>query len=801
MDNKHEQKLQAVLLADSFTKTFRPISLDQPKVLCPLNNVTMLDYSLEFLAGAGVEEVFCVCVHGAQEVEEHVRKQLGGNGTGRSMKVTVVKDESCTNAGDALRELDKRNLVRSDPFILLSGDVVTNVDIVPALQAHKDRHKKDASSIMTMLFKRVGSQSSPLRSVQDDLVLGMDPHQHNRILLYDNHANNAHHAQLPCSFFQRHAQVQVRTDLLDVGIDICSPEVLARFSDEFDYRDIRRQFVANSVAEEEEGLQVKLHGHLLGASEYAARIHDMRTYHAVSRDLLRRWCYPIVPDNLPSGYEKVYRYVMGRHFCYKECKEGGTKIGRDSLIQGPTMIGSMCWIGKQCQISGTVMGNHCHVADGAVVKDSHLWEHVTIQEGASVTQSILCQDVVIHAGAVVSKGCVIGKGCIIGANVVLPEFTRITLMSADLDGDDQGADAFSDSDDEESSTEWSEEEGENDSGEGGIAGSKVSERSGAAVVTDYDVVGKDGAGRVWIPPPSTEDGDDDSNYDTDNEDNEEGALQAALELVKSQSIGFDPTPLYRKRMKQLEEGNAEDDFFSDDENSDDDMDMGSDGSGFDDMYPGGGDSGMMFGDAGGGAGSMDVEMITGRQRGVDVVKELKSLCLDHEKTSPIENLAIELNSFKFSQNATYSDCVTGAFLAILESMGIEESTTNGDLVTGLKVELEHWGPLFQKICHGMEEEKSLITALETAALGSGVIGDVLSRQPAFRFLLQTLHDQEIVGEEAISSWAAERKAGDLNGNPRGTLFLQQPTQDFLEWLEEESESDDEDDEESEDEED
>ena len=57
-DSKHEQKLQAVLLADSFSSTFRPITLDktQPKVLCPLNNVTMLDYSIEFLAGAGVEE-------------------------------------------------------------------------------------------------------------------------------------------------------------------------------------------------------------------------------------------------------------------------------------------------------------------------------------------------------------------------------------------------------------------------------------------------------------------------------------------------------------------------------------------------------------------------------------------------------------------------------------------------------------------------------------------------------------------------------------------------------------------------
>jgi len=156
-DNKHEQKLQAVLLADSFLYTFQPITLDKssPKVLCPLNNVTMLDYSIEFLAGAGVEELFVFCVTGGEAVEAYLEKSTWTS----SIKVKCVKDSSVTNAGDALRELDKQNLIQSDPFILMSGDVVTNVDIVPALEQHKIRHKKDSSAIMTVLMKEVGGWS------------------------------------------------------------------------------------------------------------------------------------------------------------------------------------------------------------------------------------------------------------------------------------------------------------------------------------------------------------------------------------------------------------------------------------------------------------------------------------------------------------------------------------------------------------------------------------------------------------------------------------------------------------------
>ncbi len=56
-DVRRDQKLQAILLADSFTTTFRPITLQSPKVLLPLVNVPMIDYTIEFLTQNGIEEV------------------------------------------------------------------------------------------------------------------------------------------------------------------------------------------------------------------------------------------------------------------------------------------------------------------------------------------------------------------------------------------------------------------------------------------------------------------------------------------------------------------------------------------------------------------------------------------------------------------------------------------------------------------------------------------------------------------------------------------------------------------------
>ena len=214
---KTEQKRQAVLLADSFVNTFRPLSLDRPKVLCPLNNVSLLDYAIDFLVGVGIEELVVVCVSDA--VEEHVQQHAWS--TSRTIDVIVVKDSSLTNTGDALREVDKRNLIQCDPFVLMFGDVVTNVDIVGALAAHKARRKKDSSAIMTLLLKHVGGgtlvgrdgggtdsptiSSCRLRSTADDLIVGLDPTQENRVVVFDDQPSSGS-VSIPCPFARRRAR-------------------------------------------------------------------------------------------------------------------------------------------------------------------------------------------------------------------------------------------------------------------------------------------------------------------------------------------------------------------------------------------------------------------------------------------------------------------------------------------------------------------------------------------------------------------------------------------------------------------
>lgn len=46
----------------------------------------------------------------------------------------------------------------------------------------------------------------------------------------------------------------------------------------------------------EEELGSKLFVHEVQQVEYAARIHNLRSYDAISRDILQRWCFPFAPE-------------------------------------------------------------------------------------------------------------------------------------------------------------------------------------------------------------------------------------------------------------------------------------------------------------------------------------------------------------------------------------------------------------------------------------------------------------------------------------------------------------------------
>lgn len=237
-------------------------------------------------------------------------------------------------------------------------------------------------------------------------------------------------------FVAEHPRVQFRYDMLDCHIYVCSPEVLVHFNDNYDYADIRQDYVHNEV--QNAALAWRFFAHFI-ENEYAARVHDPRTYDAVSRDIVARWTYPMVPD---TNMVATTSYTRVRDGTYKE---HGVRLARSVKLSGDCVLGARTRIGAGSVVNKCVIGRNCVIGKGVTLEGCYLWDNVRVEDGATVSRSIVCSNAVIGPGATVGRGSTISYGVVIGSGFTVPDFSRLTCVPVVInnDFDDSGSDAMS----------------------------------------------------------------------------------------------------------------------------------------------------------------------------------------------------------------------------------------------------------------------------------------------------------------------------------------------------------------------
>ncbi|KAL1503158.1 hypothetical protein AB1Y20_011217 [Prymnesium parvum] len=437
-DLTQQDVLQAVVIADSFVHHFRPITFSVPKVLMPLCNVPMIEYTLECLAAGGVQEIFIFCCVHAQLIEEYVRNSDLVRRLATVAVHVLVSQAPCYSSGDALREIEARGVIKSD-FVLVPGDVVANVALGPLIAAHKKRREVDREAVITTVMKRL-SPNHVSRRAGEQMVVALAG-ETGRLLLYEDanaHPEWQHKLRVPLALLQDTDCLQIHRDLYDTHIDICTPELLVLVQDNFDWQDLRRDLIPG-VLGQFEYLGKTIYTHIL-SSEYAARVHDPHTYDMISRDIIQRWTFPIVPDaNLLPGCN----YHLGRSGVYKE---GRLALARSCELQHNCIVGAGTSIGNASKVCESVIGRGCVIGERVNIHGSYLFAGVTVEDGASLVGCILCERVYVGRGAVVPKGSILGPGVRVGEGASLQPFVRLRLPVAEKVDED---DSFGDEDEDE----------------------------------------------------------------------------------------------------------------------------------------------------------------------------------------------------------------------------------------------------------------------------------------------------------------------------------------------------------------
>ena len=298
-----------------------------------------------------------------------------------------------------MRDLDSRDLVTGD-FLVVSGDVVSNINLESAMARHRARREKDKNAIMTMILREVGIGEKSKRRRRRPIFV-IDP-KAQRCLHYEEIGGKGggSHMTLDPDFLTSHDEIEVREDLADPHIDICTAEVLAQWSENFDYQSLRTSFLFGVLKDYELNGKT-IHTHVV-RDQYAARVGSLRAYDAISKDILGRWTYPLCPDsNLMDG--QTYRLRNGKVY-----QENGIRLGKNAILQGRCALGETTEIGERSVISNSILGRRCRIGNNVHIENAYLWNDVVIESNVKIIGPAIIADYVeIRASSTIEAGTTI----------------------------------------------------------------------------------------------------------------------------------------------------------------------------------------------------------------------------------------------------------------------------------------------------------------------------------------------------------------------------------------------------------
>jgi NDP-sugar pyrophosphorylase family protein len=123
--------IMAMILAAGEGQRLRPITLSTPKVLAPLDSVPLVNYQLQWLKKHNIFDIVINLYHLGFKIEEHL-----GDGSRFGMHITYSHEEKLLGTAGSVKKVTK---FLTPTFLVLYGDVLTNLDLSKMIVFHKEK--------------------------------------------------------------------------------------------------------------------------------------------------------------------------------------------------------------------------------------------------------------------------------------------------------------------------------------------------------------------------------------------------------------------------------------------------------------------------------------------------------------------------------------------------------------------------------------------------------------------------------------------------------------------------------------
>ena len=346
--------MQAVILAGGQGTRLRPLTSTVPKPVVPLVDRPFIQYMLQWLRDHEVSDVIMSCGFLAAGVREVL-----GDGASIGIRIRYVEEPEPLGTGGAVKLAEP---MLDETFLMLNGDVLTDIDLSGQLEAHRSHGAKATLALVPV----------------------EDPSSYGLVIVDAQGAVER--------FVEKPKEPIPGQNLISAGAYVLQREVIEmiepgrKVSIE---HEIWPQLVGNG-----------LYGY--AGERYWIDIGTPERYLEGSFD--------IVAGRMPGGPELAVAADA----------EVEGEVGEECVVLAGASIGAGAIVGPQA-----VIGRGVSVGPGARVEHSVLLDGVSVGPGARISGSILAPGAQVGENAVLEGDCVIGERASVGAGNVLAGGARI----------------------------------------------------------------------------------------------------------------------------------------------------------------------------------------------------------------------------------------------------------------------------------------------------------------------------------------------------------------------------------------
>lgn len=186
--------LKALVLAAGEGTRLRPLTLDRPKPMVPINGVPLLEIVLGWLRDAGVSDIAINLHYKPDAITQHF-----GDGAAFGVRLSYSHETRLMGSAGAARRL--RDFAGDGPLLIAYGDVLTDLDLRQLARFHETQRASHLDLGASISLYRVSNPT-------EVGLVGVDA------------------SGRVTRFLEKPRQDQVFTDIANAGVCIVEPAVL-----------------------------------------------------------------------------------------------------------------------------------------------------------------------------------------------------------------------------------------------------------------------------------------------------------------------------------------------------------------------------------------------------------------------------------------------------------------------------------------------------------------------------------------------------------------------------------------------